>query len=77
MLEASAELLLDDALGEARVVTHHIDFLLFLHSSLSFLLSALESTSLALWLLEVVGVVLCKDVTKVDTLVDERGFNQL
>ena len=77
MLKACAEFFLDDTLGETRVVAHHVNFLVLLNGSLPDFGSTFEGTTFTLWLLEIVRVILSKDVAQIDALVDEGRLDEL
>ena len=77
LLKTIAEFLLNSSLGEARVVAHHIDFLLFCADLFAHLLCAFQYSSLALRLLKAFRVILGEDDSEVYTLVNQSGLNQL
>ena len=64
-------------MSKSRVVTHHVDFLFHLGYDLALFLGSFDDSLFALRLLEIILIVLSKDVAKVNALVDQGCLDQL
>ena len=77
LLKSLTELVFENGLLESLILAHHVDLLLFILDDLFGFLGSLYNSTFALWLLEVVLIVLSEWVVQINVLVSECSFEQL